>query len=550
MQPNVLQVDSSDNVAVALCDLSPGRIESVGSAQIEIQEVIPSKHKFALTRLDAGDEVIMYNVLVGRAKTTIPQGGLISTQNITHDSRSFSLRHRQVAWQPPEVKEFQDLTFMGYHRENGGVGTMNYWLVVPLVFCENRNIEVIKNSLLDSLGYNTIKQHAYDINELIGKFQRGASKDEILSSQLNSEISPDHNNRLFRNVDGIKFLTHEGGCGCSRQDGLLLSKLIASYIMHPNVAGATVLSLGCQVSQYDQVVESIKSRNGELDKPVYFLEQQASKSEREFLEDAIKQTFVGLMQANESVRKPAPLSKLTIGLECGGSDGFSGLSANPALGFTSDLLVALGGKTVLAEFPELCGVEQELMDRCISERVAHKFSDLMRSYAKRAEAAGSGFEFNPSPGNIRDGLITDAMKSAGAAKKGGSSPVADVLDYGEIANEKGLSLLCTPGGDVESTTGLAGAGANLIVFTTGLGTPTGNAVTPVVKVSTNDKIAKSMSDIIDFNAGGIISKGESIQKIGRDLLMYLVEVASGNITPAAVRLGQDDFIPWKRDISL
>jgi altronate hydrolase len=241
---------------------------------------------------------------------------------------------------------------------------------------------------------------------------------------------------------------------------------------------------------------------------------------------------------------------LVVGLECGGSDGFSGISANPALGYASDILNALGGATVLAEFPELNGIEQELMHRCENEVLAGKFYRLMEDYAKKAEMLGSGFEANPSPGNIKDGLITDAIKSAGAAKKGGTAPIVDVLDYTEPVTNYGLNLLCTPGGDVESTTALAGSGANIIVFTTGLGTPTGNPIAPVIKVSSNTRLYEKMQDLIDLDAGPIIGGHSSVEEVGEQILEYIIQVASGKVQTKAQQLGQDDFIPWKRDISL
>jgi altronate hydrolase len=239
-----------------------------------------------------------------------------------------------------------------------------------------------------------------------------------------------------------------------------------------------------------------------------------------------------------------------MGVECGGSDGFSGLSANPAIGHAADLLVALGGTVLLSEFPELCGVEQELINRCVTPDVADRFVQIMRNYAAQAEAVGSGFDMNPSPGNIRDGLITDAIKSAGAAKKGGTSPVTAVLGYPEYATEKGLNLLCTPGNDVESTTGMAGAGANVMLFSTGLGTPTGNPITPVLKISTNTDLATRMPDLIDLDSGPIIRGEKTIEQVGEDILELVIEVASGAYTPKAVELGQNDFIPWKRGVSL
>jgi altronate hydrolase len=265
---------------------------------------------------------------------------------------------------------------------------------------------------------------------------------------------------------------------------------------------------------------------------------------------AIKQTIAGLSIANKQERKPAPLSKLCIGLECGGSDGFSGISANPAIGYTSDLLVALGGSVILAEFPELCGVEQNISDRCVERTAAERFGSLMRTYAQRAKESGSGFDMNPSPGNIKDGLITDAIKSAGAAKKGGTSPVVDILDYPEMVTKPGLNLLCTPGNDVESTTAEVGSGANLVLFTTGLGTPTGNPIAPVVKLSSNTILFNKMNDIIDINTGTVIEGTETIEQAGERILEQVIKIASGEVEVAAVRNDQDDFIPWKRGVSL
>jgi altronate hydrolase len=345
-------------------------------------------------------------------------------------------------------------------------------------------------------------------------------------------------------------LSHEGGCGGTRDDAQTLCGLLAGYITHSNVAGATVLSLGCQNAQVGILQEEIKKRDKNFSKPLYILEQQQIGRGSDLISKAIKQTFAGLVQANMIERRPAALSKLCIGLECGGSDGFSGISANPAIGYTSDLLVSLGGSVILSEFPELCGVEQNLSDRSVTKETAARFGELMKSYNDRAKAVGSGFDMNPSPGNIKDGLITDAIKSAGAAKKGGTSPVTDVLDYPEMVTKPGLNLLCTPGNDVESTTAEVGSGANIVLFTTGLGTPTGNPVAPVIKLSTNTALFKKMPDIIDINTGTIIEGKETIEQAGERILEYVIKVASGETEVAAVRHKQNDFIPWKRGVSL
>jgi altronate hydrolase len=258
---------------------------------------------------------------------------------------------------------------------------------------------------------------------------------------------------------------------------------------------------------------------------------------------------VELIDANRTDRQPAALAQLSVGMECGGSDGFSGISANPAIGYCSDLIVALGGSVVLSEFPELAGCENELTSRCLDSEVAERFLMLMRAYETRLQADGNSFGDNPSPGNIRDGLITDAMKSAGAARKGGTSPVVDALDYPEAIKHPGLSLLCTPGGDVESTTAMAGSGVTAMLFSTGLGTPTGNPIAPVLKVSSNSELASRMPDIIDCNAGGIISGDDTIESLGERLLEHIISVSSGKQLCKAEQLGQDDFIPWKRSLT-
>lgn len=545
-----LKIHPQDNAIVALTHLPKGETVTLAAETYLLQDAIAAKHKFAAHDLAVGDSVYMYGVLVGRATQPIPRGGLISTQNLKHAAADYGSRTRPYIWAAPDVTKWQHRTFNGYHRPDGKVGTANYWLFVPTVFCENRNLDVIREAFTRELGYGKSQKYQNQTRQLVELYRQ--SNSAAVVAQTNFELyAPDlETKRVFPNIDGIKFLTHQGGCGGTRQDSEVLSKLLVGYMDHPNVAGVTILSLGCQHLQYGQMQEQLRERNPRFDKPVCFFEQQSSQSEEQLLGDAIKQTFVGLIEANKQMRQPAPLSKLVLGVKCGGSDGFSGISANPALGYAADLVVALGGSVLLAEFPELNGVEQELVDRSVDDETATKFIRLMRDYSAQAQAVGSGFDMNPSPGNIKDGLITDAIKSAGAAKKGGTAPVADVLDYTEPVRKPGLSLVCTPGNDVEATTGKAGAGANVIVFTTGLGTPTGNPVCPVIKVATNTQLARRMADIIDLDTGDIITGQATIESKGEEILEFCIKVASGEITPKAVLLGQDDFIPWKRGVSL
>lgn len=543
----VLRIHESDNVWVALQNIPAGTSLSINGQQLTTVEDIEAKHKVAARDLEPGNPIKMYGTTVGVAVLPIFKGMKIATGNIRHETAPVVIEPKHLAWQPPDVSAFVERTFDGYHRSNGRVGTRNYWLFIPLVFCENRNIRLLQDTLLEPLGYFRGKEEKIRLDQLINAVKGGESDFRNIALTVENARTV---KRVFQNIDGIKFLTHEGGCGGTRQDSEMLCKLLANYITHPNVAGATVLSLGCQNAEARTLEAFIRSSDPHFDKPLFYFEQQSSLSESQFMEDIIKETFSGLQKANQIRRQPTSLRHLTLGLECGGSDGFSGISANPALGYCADLLVALGGTAILSEFPELHGAEQDLVDRCIDDKTARRFMELMERYNARAKADGSGFEANPSPGNIRDGLITDAIKSLGAARKGGSSPVTGVLDYGEQAAGNGLNLLCTPGNDVESTTGLAGAGANLIVFTTGLGTPTGNPISPTIKMSTNNALARRMADIIDINAGSIIEGKDTIESKGRELLELVIQTASGSCLTAAEQLGQDDFIPWKRGISL
>jgi altronate hydrolase len=549
MHRSVLQLDSRDNVLIALADLKGGEgIEFQGQIYTPSGNV-PAKHKFAMRSLVAGDDVVMYGVLVGRALKSIAAGELLTTGNIHHQAAAFQEQFGEYRWTAPDVSRQKSETFLGYRRSDGQVGTRNYWLVVPLVFCENKNIQVLKQALEEELGFAAPQIYRRQVAELAKAYREGKTDDAAVRNLPEDAASPQRS-RLFENIDGIRFLLHEGGCGGTREDTNNLCGLIAGYIHHPNVAGATVLSLGCQHAQIGILREEIRKRNPNFNKPLFILEQQRSGSEAAMMSEAIRQTFLGLAEADKARRTPAPLSDLCVGLKCGGSDGFSGISANPAIGHTADLLAALGGRTILSEFPELCGVEQELINRGKNKAVGNRFIQLMRDYAARAAAVGSGFDMNPSPGNMRDGLLTDAMKSAGAAKKGGTSPVAAVIDYPEYSTEPGLNLQCTPGNDVECVTAQVGAGASVVLFTTGLGTPTGNPIAPVVKLSTNSNLAQRMHDIIDIDTGGIIAGEKTIEEMGADILGFVARVASGEVRTKAEVKAQEDFIPWKRGVSL
>ncbi|WP_415325629.1 UxaA family hydrolase [Chryseobacterium sp. MMS23-Vi53] len=538
MQKKVLKVNPKDNVIVALLDLPAGESVHLDGTDYTVVKDIKAKHKFAAVDFEDGDHVIMYGVIVGKANQSIKKGEVITTENVKHQSAKVEGKTATLGWTQPNVDKWKDRTFMGYHREDGQVGTENVWLFFPLVFCENKNIETLKDIFEKELLHDKASKHQLLLRSLLN----GGATDVV-------EEEKEEDTRVFKNID-VRFITHQGGCGGIRQDAEALGRLFAGYVNNPNVAGATVLSLGCQNLQVQIFMDALHALAPNNKKPIVVYEQQKSGTIDEMLTGVIKDSYEGIKQANNIERKPAPITKLNIGLECGGSDGFSGISANPVLGEVSDIMAAVGGTTMLAEFPELCGVEQELVNRCINDEDGVKFLKLMQDFEKSVVAAGSGFDMNPSPGNIKDGLITDAMKSAGAAKKGGAAPIVEVLDFTEYATKPGLNLLCTPGNDAECTTALVGSGATVVLFTTGLGTPMGNPISPVVKISSNTVLAEKMPDIIDFNAGTVISGDKTIPEAADELLEYIIKVASGEVKTKADLLNQNDFIPWRRGVSL
>ena len=319
MKKSILKVHPSDNVIVALRDLAKGEQVTMNGQSYIVADDIAAKHKFTEYDLAAGDSITMYGVLVGKAQYDIPAGTRISTANVKHASTEFELGRRKTEWHIPDVSKFAGRIFRGYPRSDGSVGTANHWLIIPMVFCENRNIEVLKESLIDELGFARPKKYNMFTRQLKQLYASGLSVQEILDVQFQEDEKLIKNERLFQNIDGVKFISHQGGCGGTRQDAQALCGLLAGYITHPNVAGATVLSLGCQNAQVAMLEEEISRRSPAFDKPLYILEQQKIGLETDLISQALKQTFAGLMIANQAKRQPAPISKLCIGLECGGS---------------------------------------------------------------------------------------------------------------------------------------------------------------------------------------------------------------------------------------
>ncbi len=544
----ILQVHAEDDLLVALDDLRSGAVVEHGGKDYRLLDDVPAKHKFVVRDVPRDGLIKMYGVVVARALQPIRAGQLLTTANAVHATDDLQDVAAVGSWQAPDVTDWKDATFDGYMREDGRVGTRNYWLVLPLVFCENHNVRMMRDAMVEELGYAVGGTYRQYMRKLVAIMDRGGKSEEIVHTSIDP-IEQSNPQSVFPHIEGIKFLTHDGGCGCGYDEALNLSALLAGYINHPNVAGATLLSLGCQKARIVDLENQLHSLNPNFNKRLLIFDQQQIGSEQTLVSKAIRHTLAGMIEANKARREPVPVGQLVVGLECGGSDGFSGLSANPAIGHCSDLLVALGGTTVLSEFPELSGCEYNLASRCMEPRTAQRFLALMKGFEKYLVADGNRFADNPSPGNIHDGLITDAMKSAGAARKGGTSPVVDVLDYPEPITRSGLNLLCTPGHDVESTTAMAGSGATAMLFSTGLGTPAGNPIAPILKVASNSDLARKMPDIIDYDAGGILSGAESIEQVGTRLLEQVIALASNKRPCKAEMRGQDDFIPWKRSLT-
>ncbi|PHI30376.1 UxaA family hydrolase [Budvicia aquatica] len=530
----ILCIHPDDDMLVALKDVYQGEQVSWNDERFTLVTETPAKHKFARRDVQAGDILCLYGVPVAKATRPIAKGETVTTENIQHYAAEVDVNSaRPYHWQAPDVSQWQGRMFNGVIRADGRIGTANYWLIIPLVFCENRTVEKLRDALEKPLGYRT--------DDLTS-----------LTASLLGQLSENHDPvipRPFPNLDGIRIITHNSGCGGTTVDSQSLCKILAAYADHPNVAGITVFSLGCEKAQIKMFKQALNTRNPDFDKPCLIYRQQDWHSEAEMMQRAVAETFEHLKDANKFVRQPVPVSALKIGVKCGGSDGFSGISANPAMGVVSDLLVTLGGGSVLAEFPELCGAEANMIDRCLKREDKQRFVDLMQRYEVEAQACGASIADNPSPGNIKDGLITDAIKSTGAAKKAGTAPITSVLDYGEPMPDSGLSLLCTPGNDVEAVTGMVASGANVVIFSTGLGTPTGNPIVPVLKIATNTTMANKLSDMIDFDCGPIID-GVAINAIGEQLFDKVIETAGRDYIVKADRLAQYDFIFWKRETSL
>jgi len=502
-----------DNVAVAARPIPRGHVISVEGRGVEVREPIALGHKVALRPIEPGQPVRKYGQIIGFASKAIAPGAWVHVHNVTADlfERDYAFATELV----PPRSGVVPRTFRGYLRPDGRVGTRNYIAVISTVNCS-------------------------------------ASTSRYIAERFRG----DDWRKDYPNVDGVFAVTHKGGCAIpfDGPDHLTLERVLAGFANHPNVAAYVIVGLGCEVSYAQHLVESqdlvtlggVRRSGQPVDDPVRprVLNIQEQGGIRKTVEAAVAAVHQLLPEANEWVRTEQPASKISLAMECGGSDGNSGVTANPALGVAADLIVAQGGTAILGETPEIYGAEHLLTRRAVRPEVGEKLVARIKWWENYAKLFGAEINNNPSPGNKAGGLTTIYEKSLGALAKGGTSPLVEVVEYAERVRTPGLVFMDTPGYDPPCTTGLVAGGANVLVFTTGRGSVLGLKPTPCIKVATNTPTYERMIDDMDLNAGTIL-EGESVESVGQRLFDLILDAASGTQTKSEQQgVGEEEFAPW------
>jgi altronate hydrolase len=492
---SVIHLHPTDNLAVARVPVAAGTELRVEGARVVAKDYIPAGHKLALRAIAAGEMVERYGQAIGRARMAIEAGRHIHTHNLSFEELEMQYEFPESEAAIPERKNAP--TFLGYAREDGRVGTRNYIAVVAASNCAAHTAEQVARSF----------------------------EDETLPP----------------NVDGVVAFPHGDGCGHTPgPDTEQLRRTFGGVLAHPNVSAALIVGLGCETNQIDHYLGKGAPRSPRL----AGLTLQDSGGTRATVEAARREIRRFMEQASAERRTEVPASRIVLGLNCGGSDSFSGITANPALGYCSDLLAELGGTTVLGETPEIVGAEHLLVKRARNREVAEKLLAFIRGYKQYLARFGGSFDDNPSPGNKEGGLSNILEKSLGAVAKAGTSRMIDVVDYAERVTSPGFVFMNTPGYDPVSLTGLAAGGCNLICFTTGRGSAIGFPTVPVIKIASNSNTYRRMTDNMDINGGAIADGEMTVQQVGRQIFDRMLEVASGRRT-CAERLGHQEFVPWR-----
>src|SRR5580692_6699585 len=492
----VIHLHPSDNIAIARVALSPGQQLRVEGSTITVEDPIAAGHKVALAAVAAGEHIVRYGQVMGRARIRIEPGRHVHTHNVAFEELSFTYDY--PAGELAIASHHRDVpTFRGYLRDDGRAGTRNYIAVVAASNCAAHTAEWIASS--------------YDKTS------------------------------LPEGVDGVVAFPHGDGCGQSPGPDLAqLRRTLGGVLNHPNVSAAIILGLGCEVNQIDHYLGSGTPRTDRL----IGMTLQNSGGTRATVDAARRTIDKWIERAAAEQRVPIPASKISVGLNCGGSDSFSGITANPALGVACDLLAQAGASFVLAETTEIFGAEHLLVRRARNRAVAEKLLGFVDGYKKYLARFEGSFDDNPSPGNKEAGLTNILEKSLGAVAKAGTTPLNDAIDYAERVTVPGFSFMNTPGHDPVSLTGLGAGGVNLIAFTTGRGSAIGFPTIPVLKIATNSVMYHRMKDNMDVNAGRIAEGEASVAEVGHEIFDALLRVASGERT-ASERLGHQEFVPWR-----
>jgi altronate hydrolase len=492
----VIHLHSSDNVAIARVALSPGQELRVNGRSVTVEDPVPAGHKIAVATVGAGENVLRYGQVIGRARIGVQPGQHVHTHNIAFEELSFAYEFPGSETPVPQAAK-DTPAFLGYRREDGRVGTRNYIAVVAASNC-------------------------------------AAHTAELIAASYDGETLPP-------NVDGVAAFPHGEGCGHSiGPDTEQLQRTLAGVLNHPNVSAAIILGLGCEVNQIDHYLGEGAPRTDRL----IGMTLQSSGGTRATVEAARTAIAAMLERAAAEKRIETPASKIVLGLNCGGSDSFSGITANPALGACCDQLAAFGGTAVLAETTEIFGAEHLLVRRARNRQVADKLLGFIAGYKTYLNRFGGSFDDNPTPGNKAGGLTNILEKSLGAVTKAGTSTLNDVVDYAERIVSPGFVFMNTPGYDPISLTGLAAGGVNMIAFTTGRGSAIGFPTVPVVKIASNSPTYRRMRDNMDVNAGRIADGEATVTEIGREIFDLLLRIASGEKT-CSERLGHKEFVPWR-----
>jgi arabinonate dehydratase len=501
--PTTLRLNPGDDVVVALADLPAGPLALPGGATVTLPAPVPRGHKVAVRPVSSGAPVHKYGEIIGYAASDIAPGDHVHSHNLAYRPVQSQVvngsRRRPTDYVPVE----QRATFLGYRRANGKVGTRNYLGIVSSVNCSATVAKLI------------------------------ASKAELLASQ-------------FPGVDGIVPLTHTGGCGTGGpgHEGFdLLQRTLRGYGEHPNFAGFLVIGLGCEVNQVVSLASQWHVPEGV---PVHLMTIQELGGTRRTVEEGVRLIEEMLPVAAQAQREPVPVSELVLAMECGGSDGYSGITANPALGAAADLVVRHGGTAMFGETPEIYGAEHILLERAVSDDVAARLVERIQWWERHVAADGSSLDNNPSPGNKAGGLTTILEKSLGAIAKGGTTELRDVIAYGQQPSTRGLVYMDTPGYDPVNATGLVAGGATVLCFTTGRGSVFGSRPTPCLKLATNSELYERMTDDMDLNCGPIADGAATVEETGQRIFDLIVATASGERTRSEdLGFGLEEFVPWQ-----